>query len=172
MNEKLEFIFSRRSIRKYKDKEISDDIINELLKAGMSAPSAMNKDPWHFIVVKKRERLDEIAEALPNGKMLKGAAALLIVCGDIDAAHGNLESYMIQDCTAAVENILLAINSLGLGACWLGVHPREERVDALKRIFSLPENIIPLAGISLGWPDEEKEARTRYNESLVHWEEW
>ena len=172
MNPELQFIFSRRSVRKYQDKEIPDRMITDILEAAMAAPSAVKKDPWHFIVVKDRETLKRIADLLPNGKMLARAAAGIVVCGDILKAHDQLESYMLQDISAAIENALLAASALGLGACWLGVHPRKERMAGLTQLFNLPENIIPICGIALGFPAERPEARTRYNPDLVHREKW
>ncbi len=172
MNPALDFIFSRRSIRKYQDREVGQDMLNDLLQAAMAAPSAVARDPWHFIVVQKRETLDAIKAVLPHGKMLRQATAAFIVCGDIEKAHDNKESYMLQDLSAAVENILLAANRLGLGTCWLGVHPRVERMDDIRKLFDLPAHIIPMCGIAIGWPGESPEARTRYNEDAVHWEKW
>ena len=96
MNSKLKFIFERRSIRKYSDKDLSNDMLRDILEAGMAAPSAMAKDPWHFVVVRDRSQINEIIEVLPNGKMLKDAPVMILVAGDIDVAHGNLESYMLQ----------------------------------------------------------------------------
>ena len=125
MNKKLDFIFSRRSIRKYTDKEISTETITDLLEAAMSAPSAMAKDPWNFIVLKDKDKINEVASVLPNGKMLNGANTLILILGDIDKAHGNLESYMIQDCTAAVENILLAANALVLAGLEFTLEKKE-----------------------------------------------
>ena len=138
----------------------------------MAAPSAVAKDPWHFIVVRSGETMGRIADLLPHGQMLRRAAAAILVCGDIDKAQDSKESYMLQDCSAAVENILLAATALGVGSCWLGVHPRAERVEGIRRLFRLPGNIIPVAGIALGWPLKEPEPRTRYSSSSVHWEEW
>jgi nitroreductase len=172
MNPKLQFIFDRRSVRQYSDAGVGDDLVQDLLEAAMAAPSAVAKDPWHFIVVRDRERLARLAEGLPNGKMLADAALGIIVCGDIEEAHGNLESYMLQDCSAAVENILLAATALGLGACWLGVHPRTERMAHLKDVLGLPDNVTALAGIAIGYPSAPPEARTRYSASKVHHETW
>lgn len=172
MNPKLQFIFSRRSVRRYLEKEIPDELLTDLLEAAMAAPSAVAKDPWRFIVIRSRETLDRLADLLPHGKMLKRAAAALVVCGDMEAAHDSLESYMLQDCSAAVENILLAATALGLGSCWLGVHPRPDRIEGVRRLFELPDNIIPVAGIALGWPEKEPEPRTRFRQDSVHWEEW
>jgi nitroreductase len=172
VNAKLDFLFSRRSIRKYTGREIPEPMLVDLLEAGMAAPSAMAKDPWHFIVLRSRSSIDQLAAALPNGKMLVGAMAALVVCGDLDRAHDRQLSFLLQDVSASIENILLAANALGLGACWLGIHPREERIAAVSQLFGLPTNIIPISGISLGWPDEEKDRRTRFNPDHVHWERW
>jgi nitroreductase len=170
MNEQLQFIYNRRSVRKYTGEPIPAALLRDLLSAAMSAPSAVCKDPWHFIVVQNRVKQHAIAEVLPNGKMLGDAAAGIVVCGDLDKAHGNELSYMLQDCSAAIENILLAANVLGLGACWLGVHPREDRVLHVKRLYDLPENIIPVSAIALGWPEQKPEPRTRYDEKKVQWD--
>jgi nitroreductase len=172
MNSKLDIIFSRRSIRKYHDQEVPDEMITDLLEAAMSAPSAVAKDPWHFIVVKNRKILNKISAALPNAKMLSQATAAFIVCGDINKANIQEESYLLQDLSAAVENILIAANILGLGTCWLGVHPRPDRLSTIRKLFDLPDNIIPMCGIAIGWPAEHPEARTRFNNERVHLEKW
>lgn len=172
MNSKLNFIFKRRSIRSYHRKDIPDELLKDLLEAGMSAPSACAKDPWDFIVVKNKENLKAISDCLPSGKMLAEASAGIVVCGDILKAHSNELSYMIQDCSAAIENILLAAEVLGLGACWLGVHPREDRVKHIKDLLEIPQNVTPLSVISLGYPAEQRDARTRYTDDAVHSEKW
>lgn len=172
MNPQLQFIFARRSIRRYIDRPLSDEILTDLIEAAMAAPSAVAKDPWHFIVVRDRATLDGLADLLPHGKMLGHAAAAILVCGDIDRAHDGLESYMLQDCSAAIENILLAATVLGIGSCWLGIHPRPDRIEGVRTLFDLPGKIIPVSGIALGWPEAGKEPRTRYRGSAVHWEKW
>jgi len=172
MNPKLDIIFSRRSIRKYHDKAVPDEMITDLLEAAMAAPSAVGKDPWHFIVVKNRDTLDKLVDILPNAKMLHQATAAFIVCGDITKAHIQAESYMLQDLSAATQNILIAAKALGLGTCWLGVHPRQERLAGITQLFDLPDNIIPMCGIAIGWAVERPESRTRYNNERVHREKW
>ncbi|HHO47486.1 MAG TPA: nitroreductase family protein [Desulfobacteraceae bacterium] len=172
MNSKLDCIFSRRSVRKYLDREVPDEMIQDLLEAGMAAPSAVAKDPWHFIVLKQRASLDRLADVLTHGQMLRQATAAFVVCGDINLAHDRLESYMLQDLSAAVENILIAANILGLGTCWLGVHPRPERMDGIRNMFDLPGHIIPMCGIAVGWPKDPPPARTRYKADRVHREKW
>ena len=172
MNPRLHFIFSRRSIRRYADKNVPEEMIHDLLEAAMAAPSAVARDPWHFLVLTSRENLDKLADILPHGKMLRQATGAFVVCGDINRAHDKKESYMLQDLSAAVQNILLAANASGLGSCWLGVHPREERMAGIIRMFSLPAGIIPMCAIALGWPAEQPEARTRYRDECVHRERW
>ncbi len=161
-------ILSRRSIRKYLDKEIRDDDVKTMLEAAMAAPSASNRKPWHFIIVTERERLNRLAEAHPYGKMLREAPLCISVCGDETISP----KHWIQDCSAATENILLAATAIGLGAVWLGVYPQEDRIEAIADQLSLPKTIIPLNLISVGYPDEEKDPRTQYDDLKVHYEHW
>ncbi len=170
--ENLKFILGRRSIRVFAPGEVSDALVTRLLEAAMAAPSAVARDPWRFVVVRNQQTRDQIADALPNGQMMRSAALGIIVCGDLAAAHDRQLSYLLQDCAAAIENLLLCADVLGLGACWLGVHPREERIRRLKEILALPEPVIPVAGIAIGWPGEVKEPRTRFNRDYVHYEKW
>lgn len=172
MNQQLDFIFSRRSIRKYLDREVPDHLIQDLLEAAMAGPSAVAKDPWHFIVLKERNTLDRLADVLPSGQMLRQSTAAFVVCGDITQANLGHESYMLQDLSAATENILLAANVLGLGTCWLGVHPRPERMEGIIHLFELPAHIIPMCAIAIGWPKDPPPARTRFNPDRIHREKW
>ncbi len=169
---KTAFIFNRRSIRNYLDQPIYDEDIELLLKAAMAGPSAAGKDPWRFIVIKQKSTLVKISEGLTNGKHIADAPLGIVVCGDIKVAHDNEESYMLQDCSAAIENLLLAANEIGLGAVWLGIHPREDRIKHIKKIFSLPDNIIPISCIAIGFPANKKEPRTRFRQNNVHYEKW
>ena len=164
----IETILKRRSVRKYSDEQVTDNELKQLLEAAMAAPSAKNRQPWHFVVVQDREVLKKLSEAHPYGKMLAGAAAAIAVCGDMNVAP----DYWIQDCSAATENILIAVAALGLGAVWLGCHPRPERVTAIRAVLGIPEHIGVLSLISIGHPDEVKEPRTQYDESRVHRETW
>jgi nitroreductase len=170
VDEKLAFVFGRRSIRAYTPAPVSDEHVQKLLEAAMAAPSAAASDPWRFVVVKKRELLSKIGDALPYGKMLGSAALGIVVCGDLEAAHDKQLSYLLQDCAAAVQNLLLCAHVLGLGACWLGVHPREQRVKSLQSILRLQENLIPVACVAIGHPAETKEPRTRFNPEYVRFE--
>ena len=168
--ETLKAIFSRRSIRKYSGQAIPYDYIEMILKAAMQAPSARNRQPWQFIVVTDRAILEKLSSAHPYGKMLKEASAAIVVCGDKELEQ--MESYLLQNCSAATQNLLLAAHDLGLGAVWLGVHPREKRIEALKQILVIPDHIIPVSMISLGYPDEEKTETDRFMADRVHLDKW
>jgi len=172
MNPKLSFLFARRSVRRYQDRPIPDGLVRDLLEAAMAAPSACARDPWRLVVVRDQATLARIASGLPNGSMLADAGVGMVVCGELSAAHDGQLSYMLQDCSAAIQNVLLACTALGLGACWLGVHPREDRVAHLRAVLGIPENVTPVAVISIGWPAAEIPARTRYNADKVHQERW
>jgi nitroreductase len=172
MNPKLAFLFGRRSIRSFEAARISDELIRDLLEAGMAAPSAVAKDPWRFIVVRDRAMLGRVASGLPNGGLLDRAGAGIIVMGDLTAAHDGQLSYLLQDCSACAENILLAAHALGLGACWLGVHPREPRISHLRGLFDLGPSLLPVCVVAIGVPAEVKPPRTRYDERKVHHERW
>ncbi len=172
MSDKIDFIKKRRSIRKFKDITVSEQQITSILEAAMSAPSAMAKDPWRFIIVRDTDNLKSIADFLPNGAFLPDAGLGIIVCGDIGVAHSNSISYMLQDCSAAIENMLLAASALDLGACWLGVHPREDRIKNIKQFCNLPENITPVAVLAIGVAEFSPEPRTRYNKDYIRQERW
>jgi len=171
-NEKIQFLLGRRSIRVYGPDEVAEADVTQMLQAAMAAPSAVAKDPWRFVVVRNQETRSAIAAALPHGGMLATAPLGIFICGDLEVAHDGQLSYLLQDCSAAVENLLLCAHALGLGACWLGVHPREERVLKLKEILALPASVIPVAGVAIGHPGKQKQPRTRYNAEYVHWEKW
>lgn len=171
-NDSLQYIFGRRSIRVYTPGDIDEAAVTRLLQAAMAAPSARARDPWRFVVIREKATLAKIAAALPFGKMLSTAAVGIVVCGDLDAAHDRQLSYLLQDCSAAIENLLLAAHCLGLGACWLGVHPREDRMNKLRGLLSLPASVIPVSCIAIGQPGERKEPRTRFRPALVHHEKW
>jgi nitroreductase len=170
VDEKLGFIFGRRSIRAYTPQAVSDEAVQKLLEAAMAAPSAAATDPWRFVVIKNRAMLSRIADALPNGRMIGSAALGIAVCGDLAAAHDQQLSYLLQDCSAAIENLLLCAHILGLGACWLGVHPREQRMKSVQAILRLQGSVIPVACIAIGFPAETKEPRTRFNPAYVRFE--
>jgi nitroreductase len=167
--EAMEAIMTRRSIRRYTGEEVSPELERKLLGAAMAAPSAHNRQPWHFIVVRDHDTLDKIPEYHRYSKMLKEASLAVVVCGDNEV---QTTEFWAQDCSAATENLLVAANALGLGAVWLGVYPGEELVSKTRELFGIPGHVTPLCVVSVGHPAEEKLPANRYDESKVHREKW
>lgn len=168
--EAIQAILTRRSIRRYTDRQVSDELIKQLLESAMSAPSAGNEQPWHFVVIKDRQILNEIPKIHPYSSMLKEAPLAILVCGD--ESLQKYKGYWVQDCSAATENLLIAVNALGLGGVWLGVYPIEERVVGIRKLLAMPENVIPFSLISIGYPAEQKPPANRYDESRIHYDRW
>lgn len=163
-------IINRRSIRKYKFKKIEDDKINLLLKAAMYAPSAMNLQPWHFIVINSESILQETVKSIPHAEMIKQSGNAILVCGDSSLEKN--ESWLIQNCSAAVQNILLTAYNLQLGSCWIAVHGMPDIVDNVVKQFNLPSNIIPIALIALGYPEEVVKTEERFRLDKIHYNKW
>ena len=173
INPTLETIFNRTSIRSYSDQKVEKDQIMTLLKAGMSAPSAVNKQPWEFIVIDDKDLMGKIGDEFKNAGMIKKASCAIIVCGDMNLTlGGDVQEFWVQDCSAATQNILLAAHSMGLGAVWCGVYPNPERVEALKNLLSLPDNIVPLNIVPIGVREKEQEPKDKWKEDRIHWNKW
>jgi nitroreductase len=136
----------------------------------MSAPSANNQQPWQFVVIRDRDILDQIPKYHPYSAMLNEAPVAILVCGDLKSEKH--KGYWVQDCSAATQNLLIAAQAKGLGAVWLGVHPREDRVDGTRKLLGLPEHIKPLSLIPIGYKGEEKPPANRYDASKVHHNGW
>lgn len=166
----MDAIFKRRSIRKYTEQTVPEELIDKILRAGMAAPSAVNEQPWHFVVIQDRAILDEIPKFHPYSKMLKEANVAIVVCGDTTGLHPH--GSWVQDCSAATQNMLLMAQSLGLGSVWLGVYPGQDKVNPLKALINLPEHIVPLCIVSIGYPAESKEPANRYNPERIHRNRW
>lgn len=166
----IECIHTRRSIRRYTGKEVSEDAVKEILAAGMTAPSAKNQQPWQFIVVTDKTLLERVSSISPHVLMAKGAALGILVCADLSLVIS--EGFWVQDCAAAVENMLLAAHALGLGAVWTGVYPRERHVDAFRQLFRLPENIVPHTFIPIGYPAQESRRANRFKQERIHHNGW
>jgi len=166
----FEALMTRRSVRAYTDEPVSDEQVKTILAAGMQAPSANNRQPWHFVVLRRRERLDALAEVLPFGKMLAQASLGIVVCAD--AGLQSIAGYWTQDCAAATQNILLACHALRLGAVWIGVYPRDERVTPLRKLLSLPASVTPLCAIAAGHPAERPAPVDRFLPDRIHEEQW
>jgi nitroreductase len=164
----LEAIFKRRSIRHFTDKDVSKEDLETLLKAAMSAPSAVNSQPWEFYVITEPGMLEKLRSSLPFGRYK--APAAFVVCGHpLNARNPAGHLFWQQDCSAAIENMLIAAVGLGLGTVWIGIHPVTPFVFSVRRILKIPRTIIPMALVYVGHPAEEKPHRTRFDEKKVHW---
>ena len=166
----LDAIFTRRSIRRYKTTPVEKKDVELLLKAGMYAPTANNTQSCQFVVVDERPVLDALSIAHPYARMLKVAPLAIIVCGDRTLEKEDF--YLSINGSAATQNILLAAHALGLGSVWLGVYGRADRMQGIAKLFNLPEHVIPISAIAIGYPDEKKETDNRYNESKIHFNSW
>lgn len=164
----FEALYNRRSIRKYTSQLISREDINLILKAGMYAPSAYNYQPWQFWVIEDKALLSRIQkETIAHADMLNVAAAAIVVCGD--RKLDNDIEYLVQNCSAVTQNIMLASHALGIGSCWIGCYPAKETMDGLKKILSLPDEIVPFSLIAMGYPAESIEKEERFKPEKIHW---
>lgn len=164
----IENIMTRTSVRQYTGKEIPADTVDILLKAAMAAPTAVNAQPWHFVVVDSKDKRDAIAKVSPQiGDKIKTAGAVIVVCGDSNRFFKDQPDYWIQDCSAATENLLLAANACKLGAVWCGIYPDSERVSALRAALGLPEYLIPLNVIPVGYPEAINNPKDKWDPSKV-----
>jgi nitroreductase len=166
----VDAILARRSIRRYTPEPVSADDERALLEAAMAAPSAGNEQPWQFVTIRERATLDAITDFHEYAQMLKAAPLAILVCGD-PGLEGR-RAYWEQDCSAAVENMLIMAQSRGLGAVWLGVHPELDREEACRELLGIPEELVPFAIVSVGHPGETKRPAERYDDARVHRERW
>lgn len=164
----LDNIATRTSIRDYEARPVEQTKVDKMLRAAMAAPTAMNKQPWHFVVVNQRSVLDALSEANPNAKMLKKAPLAIVVCGDTEKMiEGGGRDFWIQDASAATENLLLAAHAMGLGAVWTGAYPSEERCNSISKVLSLPNNLIPLNMVVIGYPAEHPQPKDKFKEENI-----
>lgn len=168
VNQTLQTILGRKSIREFTEKEITNDVLNDLLKAGMAAPSSRDRRPWHFIVLTDKEIMKSLASQLKNVSYMDRANKAIIVLGDSLLNDNCWE----LDCSAASQNILIAAESMGLGATWTAVFPYEDRTDVVKKAFELPDNIHPFAIIPLGYPLAETAPKNKFDEQRIHQNRW
>jgi nitroreductase len=166
----FEAIYRRRSIRSYTAQNVPMEQITQIIHAGMSAPSAGDEQPWHFVVITDRSILDTIPKVHPYANMLKEAPSAVLICGDLELEKH--EGYWVQDCSAATENMLLAATALGLASVWLGVYPRQSRVEGLRKLLNLPDHVIPFALLPLGYGAEEKPAKSDFDHARIHSNTW
>ncbi len=161
-------ILSRTSVRAYTDQKVEKDKIEKLLRAAMAAPTAVNKQPWHFVVIEDKHVLEQIAEEIPTAKMAARAPLAITVCGDMEKAlDGEGRDFWVQDASAATENLLLAAHAMGLGAVWTSVYPIKDKVEATRALLKLPETIVPLGTIVIGYPKETPQPKDKWKPENV-----
>lgn len=170
MMDVLEAIFTRRSIRKFIDKPVSEEDIETIVRAGFHAPSAHNYQPWEFIIIRDKSNFDKIAMFHPYAKMLPNADVCIIVCGDENKQA--MTGFLIEDCSAAIENMLLATHGIGLGAVWCGLYPVTELTNEVKNFCSLPNHIVPVGMVVIGHKGEERSKVDRFDVAKLHYEQW
>ena len=172
-NMAIENILARKSVRAFTPKPVENEKVDLLLKAAMAAPTAVNKQPWAFVVVDDRNVLDQLAAELPYAKMTAQAPLAIVVCGDLSKAlNGETDRYWMLDCSAASENLLLAAESMGLGAVWTAVYPESDRMAKVRTVLSLPDYIVPLNLIPVGYPQHQEEAKDKFNTENIHYNKW
>lgn len=168
----LENIHARKSVRQFTSEDVTADQIEIMLKAAMAAPSAVNQQPWRFVVVTSRERLDRLSEGLPYAKMLKQATLAIVVCGETTWRNGQENPYWSQDCSAATQNLLLAAEALGLGAVWTAVYPDGDRVEWVTTTLEIPEGVLPLCVVPIGHPAGDVQPRDKWKPDNIHYDKW
>ena len=168
----LDNIHARKSVRQFTSEEVSENQIEVMLRAAMAAPSAVNQQPWRFIVVTGRERLDNLSEGLPYAKMLKQSTLAIVVCGETTWRNGQDNPYWSQDCSAATQNLLLAAESLGLGAVWTAVYPDRDRVEWVTTTLEIPNGVLPLCVVPIGYPAGDTQPRDKWKPENIHYDKW
>jgi nitroreductase len=168
----LAVIHSRKSVRNFTGAPVKKADLEKIVRAGMAAPSAVNKQPWSFIIVTDRKKLDSLAARLPYAKMTAQAGTAIILCTEPKLAHNGSRDFAVIDASCAGENILLAVEALGLGAVWTAAYPDQDRVDAVREVLAIPQDVIPLAVIPVGVPTGADKPKDKYKKEKVHWEKW
>jgi len=168
----ISVIHSRKSVRSFTGEAVSREDLEEILRAGMAAPSAVGKSPWEFVVVTERATLDRLREGLPYAKMLDKAGAAIVVCGIPAKAYLEKVEYAVIDSALASENILLAVEALGLGAVWTAAYPYEDRAAHVRTVLGIPAEVIPLNVIPIGHPTGADKPKEKYRAEMIRWERW
>jgi nitroreductase len=166
--ETLKAILERRSCRVYQDKPVPEEMIEKLLRAGMYAPSAMNSQPWEFLVMQEPEKKEAVSELVSYWSMLKKAPLGILVMANINGYRASTTEFFVQDCAASAENILLAAQAMGLGGTYLGLYPKQNIMSKIREIYSIPEHILPFAVLSIGYPDKPMPPHTTFHKHKVH----
>lgn len=167
-NSTLDTIFNRKSVRKYTERPVEKEMLETLARAGMAAPSSKDRRPWEFIIVTDRKLLDAMGEGLPLARMLKDAKQAIIVCGDTVKS----ENAWYLDCSAAAQNILLAAESMGLGAVWTAAYPYPDRIKVVREVLNLPNHLVPLTVIPVGYPQGSEKPKVKFNKQQIHYNSW
>lgn len=168
----LTVIHSRKSVRNFTGEPVSKELLDKIVRAGMAAPTAVNMQPWSFVIVTERKALDSLKEKLPYAKMLDKAGVAIIVCAIPAKAFQQSTEYAVIDASCASENILLAVESLGLGAVWTSVYPDQDKVSIVRGVLGIPGDIIPLNVIPVGHPTGEDKPKDKYKAQNLRWEKW
>lgn len=171
-NEVIKTIKNRKSVRHFSGESVSKEDLKKILESAMCAPTAVNKQPWSFVVITDRKILDALADSLPYAKMLTKAGAAIIICAIPEKAYEGSTDFAIIDCSLAGENILLTVESLGLGAVWTAAYPDAKRMNAVRTVLGIPQSIIPLNVIPIGVPTGEDKPKDKFDEKNIHWEKW
>lgn len=167
-NSTLDTIFNRKSVRKYTERPVEKEMLETLARAGMAAPSSKDRRPWEFIIVTDRKLLDAMGEGLPLARMLKDTKQAIIVCGDTVKS----ENAWYLDCSAAAQNILLAAESMGLGAVWTAAYPYPDRIKVVREVLNLPNHLVPLTVIPVGYPQGSEKPKVKFNKQQIHYNSW
>ncbi len=168
----IDCIMTRASVRSYTDEQVSDSLINKILRAGMAAPTAANQQPWHFVVVNEQSLKDSITEAFEYTKMVEHCSFAVVVCGDMDNLfEGDIPDggFWVEDCSAAAENMLLAAHALGIGGVWCGIYPLKDREERLREILHLPVNLTPLNVMAFGYPAHKVAPKDKWTPAKIHY---
>jgi nitroreductase len=168
--ETLQAILTRRSVRSFSSEPVANEDLQDLLRAGMQAPSAKNEQPWHFVVIEDPNLLRAIPDFHPHAQMLLEAPLAVLVCSDRKLE--TKRASWLQDCSAATQNILLAAHAKGLGAVWLGIFPDSERVFGMQELVDLPKDVRPVALVAVGHPASQPEPVDRFKAERVHHNRW
>ena len=168
----LSVIHSRKSVRKYTDQPVSQEDLITIMKAGMAAPTGHDTRPWKFVAITDRSIMLELRKELQWATGLDGSPAAIVVCGDMKKVNKLNPEFWITDTSAATQNMLLAIEAMGLGGVWCTLYPGQERMDHTRKILNLPDHIMPLCVIPIGYPTGLEKPKQKFNPKNIHWEKW
>ena len=172
MSDTLAVIHSRKSVRNFTGEAVSKADLDKIVRAGMAAPTAANKQPWFFVIVTERKILDELGAGLPYAKMLSKAGAAIIVCAKPDSSLNGSTEFAMIDASCASENVLIAVEAMGLGAVWTAAYPDQNRMKHVRDVLKIPGDVIPLNVIPIGHPTGVDMPKDKYKKEKIHWEQW